>query len=120
MAKTVDRLGMYADLQPILDAALAAGGGTYTLETYGQAVHWVQRAYKFRKLFAEIYATKSKYDLLTMPRIVPGTSTVIIKVNKPSGVFEPAGDGPVTEEIVDEDLLDFAASLAKKVGGRDA
>ena len=89
-----NRLGMYDDVRQILDAALASGGGSFVLTTYGQAVHWRQRAYKFRKLYAETLSSDkslamSPYDRLTMPRIDEGCSTVVIRVREITGTFTP-------------------------------
>lgn len=111
-----NRIGMYADLAPILDAALASGGGTYTLPSYGAAVHWRQRAYKFRKLYAETVAHVSKYDSLTLPRVVEGSCDVVIKLVEAKGTFAPAGEYtvPVT---YDDDLRNAAEIFAKKLGG---
>jgi hypothetical protein len=113
------RLGMYADLQPILDAALASGGGSYTLPTYGQAVHWRQRAYAFRKLYAETMHTTSKYDALTLPRIAEGSGTVLINLAVPKGVFQPHGEAidPSRACAYEDspDLLDLAEQFAKKL-----
>lgn len=80
------RLNLYADVKHVLDEALASGGGQYVLATYGAAVHWRQRAYKFRKAYAAENAA-SPYDALTFPRIDEGTCTVKIEVNKPKGLF---------------------------------
>jgi len=99
------RLGLYADVQEILDAALASGGGEFTLESYGKAVHWRQRAYQFRKLFAQTLASKSKYDTLTLPRIPDGSCTVVINIVKQPGVFKPNTPG------IDEDALEAAKQL---------
>jgi hypothetical protein len=114
--RRANRLGMYADLQPILDAALAAGGGSYTLENYGQAVHWRQRAYRFRKLYAETVSMVSKYDQLTLPRIEEGSSTVHIRMNVPKGTFAAAQVAPVFEPF-DDDLESEAEAFAKRLAG---
>lgn len=118
-----NRLGMYDDVRKILDAALAAGGGSYELPSYGQAVHWRHRAYKFRKLYAEIIADKnatatSSYDRLTFPTVPKDSSTVVIKVIGQHGTFTPANDPymPNTEVIDNDMLFDVAAELAKKLG----
>ena len=111
------RLGMFADLVPILDAALAANGGTYCLPSHGAAVHWRQRAYKFRKMYAETYGGASKYDTLTLPRIEPEQSHVVIKVNQPAGVFSPNNPVAVLDEAFDDDLLGAAEAFAKRLTG---
>jgi len=117
-----NRLGMYAEVRQILDAALANGGGRYECPTHGQAVHWRQRAYKFRKLYAETMATSdsfsmSPYDRLTMPQIPEDSSTVIINIRESIGKFIPNRDpSDVTYVPVPGDpLFDVAAGLAKKI-----
>ena len=110
MTSRSNRLGQFSDVQEILDAALEAGGGEYKLDNYGQAIHWTQRAYKFRKMFAAHIAPEPcPYDRLVMPRIAPGSSTVIIKLNKPKGVFTPkkpvakAPDFSEAQNLLDSD-----------------
>lgn len=114
-----NRLGMYADIQPILDAALSAGGGSYTLPTHGAAVHWRQRAYKFRKLYAETYAQVSKYDRLSLPRVEETSSTVNIVVRVGTGTFTPLDEASSAGIFSpnEDALLDAAAEFAKKLGG---
>lgn len=111
-----NRLGMYADLSPILDAALVSGGGSYTLPSYGAAVHWRQRAYKFRKLYAETMGGMSKYDRLTLPRIEDGTSVVTIKLSAPKGLFTP-NESPALAPFAEDELFGAAEEFAKKLGG---
>lgn len=115
MKNQPNRLGLYADVRQILDAALAAGGGTFTLPTHGAAVHWRQRAYKFRKLFAETVATSrmSDYDRLTMPRIPPDSSTVIIRIRQVPGVFQPTGEATPIE--TGDELFDLATKLHDQI-----
>ncbi len=112
-----NRLGMYSDIFPILDEALAAGGGTYALATYGDAVHWRQRAYRARKLYANTFGfDMSKYDRLTFPRIKDGECFVTIQLNVSKGVFTPAGEGVPFVEETSDDFTDAAALFAKKIG----
>lgn len=113
---------MYEDVKTILDAALAANGGTFELATHGKAVHWRQRAYKFRKLYAEVHGVKtaSKYDRLTLRKIAEGSSTVVISIMAENmrGVFTPSDPNFVPPgEVADDDLLNFAENLAKKIQG---
>lgn len=110
-----NRLGMYADVRQVLDSALAHGGGEFECATHGDAVHWRQRAYKFRKAYAETLGPKamSPYDILVLPRLQPGSSTVVILVRQSAGTFRPAG---ASTEAPD-DLLDFAANLAARIEG---
>jgi len=116
-----NRLGMYEDVRKILDAALEAGGGEVELKSYGAAVHWRQRAYKFRKLFADTVSARSPYDRLTLLKIPEGTSIVSIRIKEQPAVFRPAATpyhGPTvtTAAPEEDDLMDEAAELAKRLG----
>ena len=107
-----NRLGMYADVRDVLDSALSHGGGEYQLSTHGMAVHWRQRAYQFRKLYAQsLHAAVSPYDRLTLPRIEDASSTVILRLISAAGVFKPA------REKMEDELLDVAEALAAKIDG---
>jgi hypothetical protein len=111
-----NRLGQYADVRPILDEALASGGGRYTLPTHGEAVNWRHRAYRFRKLFATLYGEgkESPYDRVSMRKLGPDDCTVVLTITQVRGVFEPTGeDAPA----IDDELLDFAKGLAKQIEG---
>lgn len=111
------RLGMFADVKEILDAALAANGGTYSLPTPGAAVHWRHRAYTFRKKFAESLPanTLSPYDRLSLPKLEKGQTEVRIVVREASGTFTP---NEVAEQASDP-LLDEALALASKLNEGD-
>ena len=112
-----NRLGMYADVRGVLDSALEHGGGTFQCETYGAAVHWRQRAYKFRKLYAETLGEKkeSPYDMLVLHRILPDDTAVQIRIRQRQGVFVPA-DGSTPDVEIDE-LEAAALRLAAELGG---
>lgn len=112
-----NRLGMYQDVRDILDAARSAGGGTYECSTHGQAVHWRQRAYKFRKLYAELLGPNesSPYDQMVLPRVDVDSSTVIIAIRRQIGKFTP-NDEPTDDLLVGDDLLDEALEIAKRIG----
>lgn len=112
-----NRLGMYADVRQILDAALQSGGGSYECPDHGQAVHWRQRAYRFRKLYAEILGVdeESVYDCIVMPRIEQDSATVMIKVRRQVGRFTPSEDGPSPVAPLPDELFDVAAELAAKL-----
>jgi hypothetical protein len=118
-----NRLGMYSDVREILDAALRANGGNYKLATHGQAVHWRQRAYKFRKLYAEVHGDhrESPYDALTLPTVPSDSSTVMIRVITKQGTFEP-NEEPATFpndlELFTDDLQEVADEIAKKLEGK--
>lgn len=120
-----NRLGIYADVRQVLDAALAAGGGTFQCETPGAAVHWRQRAYRFRKLYAETLGPSkmSPYDVLVLPRLAPDSSEVVITIRQTAGVFMPASDGLAPTS--NDDLMEAAEALRRRlendgaVTGRD-
>lgn len=112
-----NRLGQYADVRPILDEALASGGGRYTLPSHGEAVNWRHRAYRFRKLFATLHGEgkESPYDRISMKKLGPDDCTVVLTVASIRGVFEPAGEA--TASPIDDDLMNFAQDLAKQIEG---
>lgn len=109
-----NRLGMYADVRSVLDAALAHGGGSFECASHGDAIHWRQRAYRFRKLYAEIIGAgrESVYDVLVLPRLAPDSATVRIEVRQSVGIFTPAGPAIATED----DLLAEAEALLRQAG----
>jgi hypothetical protein len=111
-----NRLGMFTDVRQILDAALAAGGGTYECPDHGAAVHWRQRAYRFRKAYAETLTLRaeSKYDCIVMPRVPADSGTVTIMVRRQIGTFTPGTDGPSDVDIPD-DLYDAAREIAERL-----
>lgn len=112
-----NRLGMYADVRQVLDAALSAGGGSYECGTHGQAVHWRQRAYRFRKLYAETMglSRESEYDCLVMPRVDPDSSVVTIQKRAQVGIFVPTNE-PTGDVLMDDPLFAEAEELAKRLG----
>src|SRR5882724_3895462 len=110
-----NRLGLYDDIRQILDAALSSGGGEFVLPTHGLAVHWRQRAYKFRKLYATTLASDdsfsmSPYDRLTMPQIPDDSSTVVINVREVIGTFTPNREPYIPQDIPvpGDELFDVA------------
>lgn len=112
-----NRLGIYADVREVLDAALASGGGTFECETHGAAVHWRQRAYRFRKLYAETIGPKSMspYDVLVLPRLAPSSCEVVIGIRQTAGVFTPANDEQAPTS--NDELLEAAEELRRKLEG---
>ena len=121
--KTVaNRLGMYDDVRQILDAALTSGGGSFELPSHGLAVHWRQRAYKFRKLYATTLASDdsfsmSPYDRLTLPQIPDDSATVVINVREVIGTFTPNREPnePTAVPVPGDELFDVAKSIADKI-----
>lgn len=112
-----NRLGMYADVRQVLDAALAAGGGTFSCESHGAAVHWRQRAYRFRKLYAETLGPRamSPYDVLVLPRLPDDGCEVSIVIRQTAGVFTPAHGGQAPTS--NDELLEAAEELSRKLDG---
>lgn len=112
-----NRLGMYADVRAVLDSALAAGGGTFQCESHGAAVHWRQRAYRFRKLYAETLGLRamSPYDVLVLPRLADDSAEVTITIRQTAGVFTPAND--VLAPTSNDELLEAAEALRRRLEG---
>ena len=111
-----NRLGMYDDVRQILNATLGAGGGSYECGTHGQAIHWRQRAYRFRKLYAETLGLtkESPYDKIVIPRVPLDSSTCILQLRKQVGTFTPSGES--TPFFDDDPLLEEAEAIAKRLG----
>lgn len=87
----------YADIQPILDAALAAGGAAYKPRdksgkpSHSAAIAWRARAYAFRN------ALRQQLDPILGPRTTPYDSMVLrIDPSDPTTVWinrpDPVGD----------------------------
>lgn len=110
-----NRLGMFADVRAVLDTALEHGGGTFTAHDHGAAVHWRQRAYRFRKAYAETLGPRdmSPYDALVLPRLAPDSSEVVITIRQTGGVFTPANDGLAPTS--NDELLGAAEAFAQKL-----
>lgn len=112
-----NRLGIYADVRAVLDSALEHGGGIFRCLQHGHAVHWRQRAYRFRKLYAETLGPNamSPYDVLVLPRLEKDSCEVIINVRKTGGVFTPAGDGLAPTS--NDELLAAAEAVRRRIEG---
>jgi len=88
-------IGAYADIPPVLDAAIAAGGATFRLSTSGQAYRWRTRAYYYRKLLheqqairlANILDSRSTFTPYDSIRMTISGDTVNISVEGPPGVL---------------------------------
>lgn len=91
----------FEDIRTVLDAALNHRGGRYRLNSYGEAVHWRQRAYRFRQLLRQQKLEASlipgfdpgtQYDKLTLfipKKGEPDDNIVKIGFIEPRGTFEP-------------------------------
>lgn len=119
MARNPNRLGLYEDVKIILDATLAAGGGTYTCPSHNEAVHWRQRVYRFRKLWAEVHNIKnmSRYDKIVLPKIHPPSPVVELLIRQQIGVFKPADSGIAVDLELNDDLLADALRLSAELDG---
>lgn len=107
---------MYQDIRDILDATLSSGGGTYECGTHGQAVHWRQRVYRFRKLYAETLGLtkESPYDSIVIPRVPPESSTCVLQLRKQVGTFTPSFESAPFEDV--DPLLEEAEAIARRLG----
>lgn len=115
MSRVGKTLSQFLDVIPVLDAAIAAGGGRYTLPTSGQAVNWRQRAYTLRSIMRK--ADQARHDKI--PGYSPSTpydginlsidgEAVVIKLLKIQGSLTSLDGVPVeTKEIftADQDPL---------------
>mgnify|MGYP003443860708 FL=1 len=110
-----NRIGMYEDVRKILDAALENGGGEVELRSYGAAVHWRQRAYKFRKLFVDTVQARSPYDRLTLLKTPEGSPIVTIRIKEQPAVFRPINRDAAPAQV-DPELMSEAEDLAKRLG----
>lgn len=116
----------YSDVRPVLDAALAAGGGAYRLESYKHACIWRAKAYYLRKLLAE--------GKQIAPGIIPSTpydgmklqikdNVVYIRFNEPTGElmsldhrqYLPVNSISAAKDD-DDPLLEEALEFAKTLG----
>lgn len=97
-------LTMYHDVKLVLDAAIAAGGGVYTLPTHGKAVHWRQRAYNYRRLLRESKIASSiipgldpttPYDTIELVITDRDSCDVIIRQIQVKGVLRDAEGKPI-------------------------
>jgi len=108
------RLGTFMDIKPILDQALATGGGSLTFETHGKAVNWRHRAYAFRKAYAAQLRSGevSPYDRLSFPKLAPDSRVVRITTHRTDAIFQPDPNGVPIAPAPDDDLLEFAKRMA--------
>lgn len=107
----------YADVKQLLDQALRAGGGTYNAPSHGNAVHLRQRCYSFRKAYREASAPNgSPYDALSIRKLAPGQTAMLIEPVRLAGTFTPNEEGkPIAAPEVDELELE-AQELRSKLG----
>lgn len=121
----------FAHIGPVLDAALAAGGGRYRLATKSQAIRWRAEAYHYRKLLEKEararliipgLPVRTPYD--TMLLTIEG-STVVIGRQAPKGVLTDTEDQPLPlakprDPAVEEDELQLQADeLARQLLGEE-
>lgn len=118
----------FADITPVLDAALRHGGVQFKLETKGKAVQWRQRAYRYRKLLFKLsqernagipgYDASTPYDQLRIDITAEG-EVVVAPIPPIPDLMDLDGNPIVLErakpdEDNEDELLDFAATLAGK------
>lgn len=106
-------INAYSDVRAVLDAAVTAGGGTYTLQSANQAVRWRQRAYMLRKLIWED-GKESPWD--TYEFVLVGCSVVI----RPKQFHELRDANglllaPATTDEEDEAIRQEVENLKKKL-----
>lgn len=104
----------YADIEKVLDTALANGGGTLVLENENQVIRWRQRAYYYRTLLrAENMVTK--YDSMSLEA---DKNRIKISFASALGVFiTNAGKSiPIDLSPTNDPLLEEAADLIKQLG----
>lgn len=112
-------LGQYADIKPILDAALKSNGGRYRLATHAQAVRWRARAYYYRKLLQQQkdFLTNAEkptpYDAMKIniaPKGSPDDNVCVLDFYRPLGQWEP-NEGE-TADPIEQATLDHEDELA--------
>lgn len=123
-------LAQFADIPPILNAALAAGGAQYVCDSYEAAVSWRARAYKYRTLLRNLetqryahvpgYEVKTPYDVL-MLRINDRERSNIVQIDFAAGPGKLLGkDGkpldPVFTPTVASELEEEALRVAQDLG----
>ena len=117
MAKATG-LAIFTDVQEVADLVLEHNGGNYECETYGQAVHFVQRFYKFRVKYRKIYGEPCPYDKFIAGKISEGETTVRFRLRQHVGTFTPA-DRKSASLTTGEELFDIAEQIAKNITGVD-
>ena len=68
------RVSTFADVYPVLDALIAAGGGFVDCGTPGRAVRWRQRGYQARAAFVRLEEERKSKDehILYLERLLQG------------------------------------------------
>lgn len=103
----MSRISQFFDVKHVADEALAAGGGAYTLPTHGDAVHWRQRFYRFRKAWHREF-NDTTYDSIILRRVADGSTVVQIEIQRVIGTFVP-GPQPTSDLFAEAEL--FARKL---------
>lgn len=115
-------LGAYADIFPVLDAAVSAKGAKFRCDDEGMAIRWRQRAYMARAKLLEREEAKligipgaiatTPYDNLY---IVLDGPQVTILIREPIGAITDLEGNPIepgaAKPVADEGLLDFAKNF---------
>lgn len=104
----------YLDIRPVLDAAVANGGGTYALATAAEAVRWRQRAYGYRKLlWEEAGGIGTPYDKLVIK--LPTGSRICTLTFNSTGVFSAPNGQVKVLDLAPDGLEEMARDFAKKL-----
>ncbi len=103
-------IATYSDVKRVLLLALSRKDGLIFTPYNGQgksskgtAKHFVQRAYTYRKLLAELRAGTTIFDEL---KFTPKEEKVIIRQNIPEGVFTDLNGSEIPLEDIDEERFD--------------
>lgn len=94
------RLSTYADIYPVLDALISAGGGYVECETPGRATRWRQRGYMARAAFVKRqeemnasipgYSAATPYDGMHLK--VEGTKVKLTMIEPVGGLTDLEGN----------------------------
>lgn len=114
-------LGSYADIRTIFESVLAHGETELSFTTNGAAVHFRQRAYKFRRLMQNRGDTR--YDGFMIERVgetgmrirpepITRGLTQVNFVHKPNAELVKFTPEPEPEDETDDELLSAALKLS--------
>ena len=126
------RVSTFADVYPVLDALIAAGGGFVDCGTPGRAVRWRQRGYQARAAFVRLeeernanvpgYSVSTPYD--GMHLTVVGSRVRLTIIEPVAGLTDLDGTplsipkARIPEELQDrsDENEDFVRNLVAKNG----
>ena len=119
----------YLDVKRVFDAALAHGAARFRLPTPGKAQHFMQRAYRYRKLLFELeqekfshipgYVASTPYDNLVLKKD-KGSNEVLVWERRADEGELLTEDGkplqPQPETGLSEDEAEMARRVATDLG----